>query len=275
MKRRKIRSTHSTCSTWFILTVSIRLDIIVCLDACFTQKRMRDGERGQASRVPVSHPDSFFLPREEIEEMEIHVNATRAGPTTRESRAGQTTRVNDAGYVGNMKVHVSTVEECQRSFTAADERRQKASTKFFADTALMALLCRHDNVLYVANMTSAGEKQHYAIALLDRLFKDIPTTASVGVLYDISCQLHTSLEKWDFLPNYRKRMEYGVSVFHAPGHEWACQIVYHPRKRKGFGRSDGEGCERFWWKLSPLIPNLRVSGYYIRLYTLDRQMHVM
>jgi hypothetical protein len=28
----------------------------------------------------------------------------------------------------------------------------------------------------------------------------------------------------------------------------------------GFGLSDGEGCERFWSAIKPLIPSLRVSG---------------
>jgi len=50
---------------------------------------------------------------------------------------------------------------------------------------------------------------------------------------------------------------------------------YHPRKREGFGRSDGKGCERFWWKLSPLIANLRVQGYHSRLYTLDLQIDLI
>jgi len=251
------------------IDISLRMDIIVCIDACFTQKRMRDKETGQQSRIPIIHPDTFFLTREEVEAMENHVSGIRDGHTTQQTRDGHTTQ--RKGHT----VPASVIEECHKSFTAADERREKASTKFFADTALMAMLCRHDNVLYVANMTSAGEKQHYAVALLDRLFGELPHTTRVGVLYDIACQLHTSLEKWNFLPNYSARIEYGVSVFHASGHEWICQIVYHPRKRKGFGRSDGEGCERFWWKLSPLIPNLRVSGYYVRLYTLDKQMHVI
>ncbi|KAG6807078.1 hypothetical protein H0H92_008863, partial [Tricholoma furcatifolium] len=67
-------------------------------------------------------------------------------------------------------------------------------------------------------------------------------------------------------------MTFGISVFHAFGHQWPCQIVYHPRKREGFGLTDGEGCERFWHSISKLISYLRVCGYHQRLYTLDRQV---
>ena len=39
------------------------------------------------------------------------------------------------------------LDNCEASFKAADERRQKASTRFFGDTGLMALVCRHDQLL--------------------------------------------------------------------------------------------------------------------------------
>ncbi|EJD43484.1 hypothetical protein AURDEDRAFT_41732, partial [Auricularia subglabra TFB-10046 SS5] len=61
-------------------------------------------------------------------------------------------------------------------------------------------------------------------------------------------------------------------VFHAYGHQWACQLVFHPRKRDGFGLTDGEGCERFWSAIRHLISNLRVSGFFRRLFVLDRQI---
>jgi DNA-binding ferritin-like protein (Dps family) len=257
-----------------------RISNIVCLDACFTQKRMHDGGAGQATRVPVAHPDTFFLDAEVVQTMEDEVNAIRSsrdGHTTRTHRSGPTVRefeVED-DYIDGIRIPTSVINECKDSFTAADERRQKASTTFFKDTGLMGMLCRHDHVLFVVNMQSAGEKQHYALSLLRRLFLELPPTATVGVLYDIACQLHASLQKWNFLPDIKDRMKFGVSIFHAAGHEWPCQIVYHPRKCVGFGRSDGEGCERFWWKLSPLIPNLRVSGHFNRIYTLDRQIYQM
>ena len=71
----------------------------------------------------------------------------------------------------------------------------KASKNYYADTGLMALLCRHDRVLWVVNMSTAGEKQYYALALLKRVMCELPHDWNVGVLYDIACQLSRSIEK--------------------------------------------------------------------------------
>jgi hypothetical protein len=87
------------------------------------------------------------------------------------------------------------LDECEKSFIAAQEKVVKASKNFYSDTGLMALLCRHDRVLWVANLTSPGERQHYAIALLEELFRHLPKTWNVGMLYDIGCQLDRSIEK--------------------------------------------------------------------------------
>ena len=92
-----------------------------------------------------------------------------------------------------------------------------------------------------------------------------------------------------------ERLIFATSVMHAYGHQWACQLLYHPRKREHFGLTDREGCERFWSSIKHLIPTLRVSGvrpclsvhpvrtcrsllhlqYHNRLYTLDQQVHFL
>lgn len=87
------------------------------------------------------------------------------------------------------------LDECEQSFIAAQEKVVKASTNYYADTGLMALLCRHDRVLWVANMNTPGERQHFALALLRRLAQELPPDWRLGVLYDIACQLSRSIEK--------------------------------------------------------------------------------
>jgi len=59
----------------------------------------------------------------------------------------------------------------------------------------MALVCRHDHPLLLANMNSAGERQHYALALLRELFRQLPNDWNIGLLYDIACQLRRSMQK--------------------------------------------------------------------------------
>ena len=211
----------------------------------------------------------FFVASEEVDTMEQIVTEARPGP-----RRHQPQNLNTSGvdYEPGMHVPSAVLDECNNSFTAADSNHVKASTQFFANTGLMALLCHHDRVLWLVNMTSAGEKQHYVLCLLDKLFQHIPLLMRLGVLYDIACQLHRSCEKFKFLPHALDRIVFGISVFHAYGHQWPCQITYHPRKCPGFGLSDGESAERFWSSIKLLIPSLRVSGYYNRIYTLDTQV---
>ncbi|KAJ7625809.1 hypothetical protein FB45DRAFT_750430, partial [Roridomyces roridus] len=94
----------------------------------------------------------------------------------------------------------------------------------------------------------------------------------VGLLYDIVCQLARSALKWGFLERYFPRLAFAVAVFHAFGHVWPCQLVFHPRYREGFGFTNGEGCERLWHLISHLIAHLRISGSHHRLYVLDAQI---
>ncbi|KAJ3739561.1 hypothetical protein DFH05DRAFT_1537978 [Lentinula detonsa] len=121
-----------------------------------------------------------------------------------------------------LRVPKSVLDGCLSSFTAADEARVKGSTQFFDVTAQMALLCRHDRPLWAVNMHTAGEGQHYTLALLASLFEHLP-----------------SCVKWGFLKPYMSRTTFAISIFHAFGHQWPCQIVYHPQKCIGYGLSDG------------------------------------
>ncbi|KAG6912661.1 hypothetical protein DXG01_013049, partial [Tephrocybe rancida] len=224
-------------------------DTIVCIDACFTQKRNR-----QARDLPRTHPRTVFIPEQDAEAMERYVDFIRSKKIPAKKR---TNTEGPDHFEGSLRVPKSVLDGCEAGFTAADSRREKASTQFFDDTALMALLCRHDVVLFIANMRSAGEKQHYVMVLVETLFQHLPPPYHVGLLYDIGCQTERSCVKWGFLDRYIERLTFGISVFHAFGHQWVCQIIYHPRKRIGFGLSDGEGCERFWHSISRLIAYLR------------------
>ncbi|KAJ6487507.1 hypothetical protein DFH09DRAFT_1252792 [Mycena vulgaris] len=147
-----------------------------------------------------------------------------------------------------MPVPTSVLDECEASSTAADERRTKSSTQFFDNTALMGLNCRHNHLLFLVNMKTAGEKQFYMYALLEMLFQHLPWKFVVGFLYDIACQLEHSARKWGFLPQ--------MSVLHAFGHNWVWQMMYHPRHWTLFGLTDREGCEHFWHSINKLISYL-------------------
>ncbi|KAF9507532.1 hypothetical protein BS47DRAFT_1373866 [Hydnum rufescens UP504] len=138
-----------------------------------------------------------------------------------------------------MNVPNSVLDICGDLFIAVDGDHIKASTQCFDDTGLMAMLCWHDIPIYIANMHTAGEKQFYAFALISTLLRDLPSDWTVGLLYDIACQIHHSLLKWNIMPEWTGCIEFGASVFHAYGHQWTCQLWYHPRKSEKWGLSDG------------------------------------
>ncbi|KAG6912926.1 hypothetical protein DXG01_011071, partial [Tephrocybe rancida] len=149
-------------------------DTIVCIDACFTQKRNR-----QARDPPRTHPCTVFIPEQDAEAMEKYVDFIRS----KKMPAMKRMNTDEPDHLeGSLRVPKSVLDGCEAGFTAADSRREKASTQFFDDTALMALLCQHDVVLFIANMRSAGEKQHYVLVLMETLFQHLPLPYRVGLL---------------------------------------------------------------------------------------------
>ncbi|KAF7345951.1 hypothetical protein MVEN_01617500 [Mycena venus] len=248
---------------------SQQVDIEVCLDACFTQMRWHKNGGRDPTRT---HPETHFVAEETAQKMDKHVENLHPKSSKLKPKQARVEEEEVDGYEGGMKVPRSMLNKCESSFKAADEKRESASTQFFDDTGVMALLCRHDRVLWLVNMRTPGEKQYYALSLLKTLFQHLPANIRVGVLYDIACQLHRSCVKFGFLGRYLHRILFAVSVFHAFAHRWACQVIYHPLKCRGFGFTNGEGCERLWHSISKLIPYLRVSGYHHRLHTIDSQI---
>ena len=92
------------------------------------------------------------------------------------------------------RVPDTAVDECEESHEAADGRKEKTSTEKFDDTGLMALVCRHDIPLFLANIDTPGEQQKYAVALVKHLFSMLPDCATGVVLYDVACVLDRSLQ---------------------------------------------------------------------------------
>lgn len=74
-------------------------------------------------------------------------------------------------------------------------------------------------------------------------------------------------------PNYAKQVKLGTALFHAYAHNWSCQLEYNPRLNGGWGKSNGEGLECVWFKLSPLIRLLRYATKQRRMVSLDMWTH--
>ncbi|KAK7464957.1 hypothetical protein VKT23_006165 [Stygiomarasmius scandens] len=151
-------------------------DVIVCLDTNFTQRHQ------SGCRDPVrTHPDSFFLSEEEVREVESRVEAAHDGNTrpTKKAKPNEASFDEDDKMEPGMRVSKAVLDLCGGSFTAAHEYIAKVVSAGYDVTGLMALLCHHDRPLFVVNMTSPGEQQHYAIALLEKLFQHLPSFIEV------------------------------------------------------------------------------------------------
>jgi len=158
--------------------ISISAQAIVCVDANFAQRR-----RHSRHHDPVDpHPDTHFLLVDDVESMKHAVEHVR--PSNSRANAKSWATLPD-----------DTLDNCEKAFTAAQGHIAKSSNKIYADTALMALLCRHDRPLFLVNMTSAGERQYYALALIKALFRHLPDGWIIGLLYDVACQLERSMRK--------------------------------------------------------------------------------
>ncbi|RDB16144.1 hypothetical protein Hypma_003362 [Hypsizygus marmoreus] len=84
------------------------------------------------------------------------------------------------------------VDECQSSYTAGNGGNMKTNMEKFDDSGVMALVCRHDIPLFMANIDSPGQQQKYAVALIEHVCSLLPAAATVLVLYDVGCVLDRS-----------------------------------------------------------------------------------
>ncbi|OAV89208.1 hypothetical protein PTTG_28768 [Puccinia triticina 1-1 BBBD Race 1] len=159
------------------------------------------------------------------------------------------------------EVHVAGIDDpCAQSHKVANNTRDATTWEKCDDSGFFRSVFRHDVPLLYANIYKTGEKLYYPVLLLRRILTDFPNS-KIGILYDIGCQLETHIKKQ---PN----LLFGTLVFHAYVHKWLCQVKYNPQLNKWWGLSNGEGLERLWSFLSPLIPSLWVSTWLHRLHVI-------
>ncbi|KAH9462031.1 hypothetical protein Pst134EB_005948 [Puccinia striiformis f. sp. tritici] len=175
--------------------------------------------------------------------------------------------------IANLATPDEPADPCSDSHQAANDKRCETTWKGCDDTGLMGCCCRHNQVVYLANIHRTGEQRCLPLAILKKLFEDIEATRPVGVLYDIGCALDKFLRRRNFFvfPSKKDHLKFGTSVFHAYVHEWKCQVKYNPRYNAGWGLSDGEGLERLWSSLSPLVRTLCYASRNHRLAALSHR----
>ncbi|KZP28753.1 hypothetical protein FIBSPDRAFT_728861 [Athelia psychrophila] len=207
--------------------------------------------------APHFYDPRYFLSKEEVDEVGRNIDEARKRPARKYK----------------LKVPEEAINDCHDSHTAANANKQKADMGNFDDTGVAALVCRHGIPIFFANMDTPGEQQKYAIALILRVFRELPPHAVGAFLYDIGCVLDVSINKFDILPeDIMQRIMFATTAMHAYAHQWSCQLMYNPRLKPGLGLSDGEGVERLWSRMRRLIGVTRTVGRRRRIWILDRQL---
>jgi hypothetical protein len=168
-------------------------DVLCCIDANFAQKR----RKSKHTDPQLQYPNTRFVDPALVSSMEESLNQARNAKPKRKQKG----KVPDIDAI--LPVSSEVLDDCEQAFIAAQANIIKTSKNNYSDTGLMAMVCRHDRVLWVVNMTTPGERQHYALVLIQQLFKNLPFDWRVGLLYDIACQLSRSMLKYDLLPEYR------------------------------------------------------------------------
>ncbi|EMD32924.1 hypothetical protein CERSUDRAFT_57603, partial [Gelatoporia subvermispora B] len=233
-------------------------DIVVAVDGNFSHRHLRTSGEGLEFYEP-----EYFIPKEKVDCVGTRIEQLR--------QAGKKPK---ATYVP--KVPDEAVDACENGHEAANEQKAKTNADRFDDTGIMALVCSHDIPIYLANIDTPGEQLKYAVCLVGELFANIPDDAVVAVLYDIGCVADRGNSLYSYLPDHiTDRLIWAISIMHAYGHQWACQLVYNPRLRPGLGLRDGEGVERLWARLRVFIAITRTSGRTRRIWLIDRQVRVI
>lgn len=163
--------------------------MLVCLDGNFDHRRLKHAGSGDQ---PVLGAFSYILTQEEVGRTKLYVEQATG---KRKKVFADDEAADPEAIEPGLALPNHIYSGCKKRFFAADEDNKKAEASVFSDTGLMAMVCRHDRVLFVANLRDAGEKRYYALALLQRLFKELPASWTAGILYDIGCQLHRTITK--------------------------------------------------------------------------------
>jgi hypothetical protein len=147
----------------------------VCLDGSFHQKHRRSAGDG-----PQFYEPHFFISKAQVDAVGERLDMLRKRPPKH-------TKVDE--------IYDAVVDTCEKSHEAADGKRSKANADIFDDTGVMVLFCRHDEPLFIANIDTPGEQQKYPIALLEEIFRYLPSHVTVCALYDVGCVLDRSRNK--------------------------------------------------------------------------------
>ncbi|KAH6910031.1 hypothetical protein BKA70DRAFT_1101473 [Coprinopsis sp. MPI-PUGE-AT-0042] len=232
-------------------------DIHVSIDGNFNHRHAR-----AAGDCPEFHSPRHLLSKEEVDLRGAQIEKARSATASKSKKKKRGTQALD-----------EAIDACEEAHESGSGSKIKTNLDKFDHGGVMGMTCRHDRPLFLANIDTPGEQQKYGVALIEHLFQHLPRHATVMVAYDVGCVCDRSRQLYDiYTPGVSERLGFVTTAMHAYAHQWACQVVYAPRMRKGMGLTDGEGIERLWSRIRRLIPLTRNASARRRLWLLDRAL---
>jgi hypothetical protein len=67
------------------------------------------------------------------------------------------------------------------------KKKQKVDPKCYDASGVFVMTCRHSQVLFLCNIDTPGEQQHYSVALLEEVSSLLPPQATMVQCYDVGC----------------------------------------------------------------------------------------
>ena len=126
-------------------------------------------------------------------------------------------------------------------------RKSCCTTRFWScirhDFLMESFFSGHGAPLFYVSIWMTDKQQFYIPTMLSKLIKHLPQSWTVGCLYDIGPERSVTEEV-----GYNAWVEilvWSVSIFHTYGHQWACQLWYHPWKDLIWSLLDGDVCKQF------------------------------
>ena len=104
----------------------------------------------------------------------------------------------------------------------------------------------------------------YPLAIVNRIIEVYGREISVLLGYDIACEFSKTLQRSTIGPRAERVVTGIVPAFHGHSHNRKCQLDWHPVYRKGAGKEDFEGCERFFSFFNGLAANTRLATAFHR-----------
>ncbi|CAK5278726.1 unnamed protein product [Mycena citricolor] len=153
-------------------------DVQFGADGCFSYRHLRAAGTG-----PSLFNQDYFLTHEEVHRVQEAVILARKSPKP----------------FRDSPIPSEIVDACGESWTAANENKQKGDPKRYDSTGIFALTCRHSQVLFMCDINTPGEQQHYIIALLEKVASYLPPNATIMQCYDGSRRIATLDEYVEFV----------------------------------------------------------------------------